>query len=74
MRTMCIAAVCALLCSAPLFAGGTPDGGPRLRPQDARIKAAIAEGVGRSATFKALVDRLRTHPAGSGRPYQGYQG
>ena len=60
MRTMCIAAVCALLCSAPLFAGSTPDGGPRLRPQDARIKAAITEGMGRSATFKALVDRIES--------------
>ena len=59
MRTICAAAVCALLCSAPLFAGGTPDGGPRLRPQDARIKAAITEGMGRSATFKALVDQAQ---------------
>ena len=33
---------------------------PRLRPQDARIKAAITEGMGRSATFKALVDRIES--------------
>lgn len=60
MRTMCIAAVCALLCSAPLFAGSTPDGGPRVRPQDARIKDAIKEGMVRSATFRALVQRIES--------------
>ena len=34
------------------------DGGPRLRPQDARMKQVLQEGAARSATFKALVDRI----------------
>ena len=33
-------------------------GGPRLRPQDPRITAVLKEGVARSATFRALVDRI----------------
>ncbi|HWI20074.1 MAG TPA: hypothetical protein VNT81_20115 [Vicinamibacterales bacterium] len=35
-----------------------PDGGPRIRPQDTRIKQVLQEGAARSATFKALVDRI----------------
>lgn len=34
------------------------DGGPRIRPQDARTKQVLKEGAERSATFKALVDRI----------------
>ena len=37
---------------------GPPDGGHKLRPQDARIIQAIKEGSARSATFKALIDRI----------------
>jgi len=43
--------------SSPALAG-PPDGGKKLRPQDARIILAIQEGAARSATFKALIDRI----------------
>lgn len=58
MRSMLAATLCALFVASSAFAGSTPDGGPRLRPQDSRIKDALREGVARSATFKSLVDRL----------------
>ncbi len=32
--------------------------GPRIRPQDDRITAMLAAGVARSASFRALVDRI----------------
>jgi hypothetical protein len=34
------------------------NGGPRIRPQDGRTTMLIAAGVARSATFRALVDRI----------------
>jgi hypothetical protein len=34
------------------------NGGPRLRPQDARCTQVLKEGALRSATFRALVDRI----------------
>jgi len=34
------------------------NGGPRLRPQDARTTHVLKEGPLRSATFRALVDRI----------------
>lgn len=34
------------------------DGGPRLRPQDARLTRLLQQGAERSTTFKALVDRI----------------
>jgi hypothetical protein len=34
------------------------NGGPRIRPQDPRITQVLKEGAARSATFKALVDRI----------------
>jgi hypothetical protein len=43
--------------TAPL-AAAPPDGGPRIRPQDTRIKQVLQEGAARSATFKSLVDRI----------------
>jgi len=39
-------------------AATTRDGGPRIRPQDARIKQVLTEGAARSATFAALVARV----------------
>jgi hypothetical protein len=33
-------------------------GGPRLRPQDSRSVQVLKEGAARSATFRALVDRV----------------
>jgi hypothetical protein len=35
-----------------------PTGEVRLRPQDARLEKLLKEGAARSATFKALVDRI----------------
>lgn len=58
MRTVITAALCAMLVSSAAFAGRPPDGGPRLRPQDSRIKDALREGSARSATFRALLDRV----------------
>jgi len=34
------------------------DGGPRIRPQDARSMQLLRDGVARSETFRDLVDRL----------------
>ena len=42
----------------PAVNAAMPDGGQKLRPQDARIVLAIKEGSARSATFKALIDRI----------------
>lgn len=53
-----------LLCSAVLavssFAFATPGraGGPRLRPQDSRTAKFIDLGFKRSATMRALIDRI----------------
>jgi len=58
MRTLITAALCAVIFSSSAFAGREPDGGPRLRPQDQRIKDALREGALRSATFRALLDRI----------------
>jgi hypothetical protein len=33
-------------------------GGPRLRPQDPRISLILQQGIARSATFRALIDRI----------------
>ena len=60
MRTLITAALCAVIFSSSAFAGREPDGGPRLRPQDQRIKDALREGALRSATFRALLDRVET--------------
>lgn len=37
-----------------------PIGGPRLRPQDPRISLVLQEGMARSATFRALVNRIES--------------
>ena len=58
MRSLFIASLCAVVISTAAFAGSTPDGGPRLRPQDPRVKEALREGEARSLTFKSLVDRI----------------
>ena len=57
MRVMITIALLAAALNSPATAG-TPDGGQKLRPQDARIKLAIKEGAERSTTFKALLDRI----------------
>jgi hypothetical protein len=57
MRLLLTVSLLAAVLNAPAIAG-TPDGGQKLRPQDPRIVQAIKEGSARSATFKALVDRI----------------
>jgi hypothetical protein len=56
MRLTITVALLAVVGSSALAA--EPNGGPRLRPQDARIAQVLKEGSARSATFKALVDRI----------------
>ncbi|HYE88598.1 MAG TPA: hypothetical protein VEA16_19685 [Vicinamibacterales bacterium] len=58
MRLLLSVALSAALFASTAFAARMPDGGPRIRPQDNRIKQVLQEGVERSATFKALVDRI----------------
>lgn len=57
MRSLFAAALCIIVFSTAAFAA-TVDGGPRLRPQSSRLTDAVLEGAARSATFRALVDRL----------------
>src|SRR5262245_1216829 len=52
------ALVSAALLAAMFTAAAAPDGGPRLRPFDGRLKAVLQEGMARSTTLKALVDRI----------------
>jgi hypothetical protein len=56
-----------LLLTVALFAGALTSsttlaaervGGPRLRPQDSRINLVLQEGMSRSDTFRALVNRI----------------
>ena len=55
-----------LLLAVALFAGvvnsvalaSERTGGPRLRPQDPRVTLVLQEGMARSATFRALVNRI----------------
>ncbi len=56
-----------LLLTVALFAGALTSsptlaservGGPRLRPQDPRINLVLQEGMSRSDTFRALVNRI----------------
>lgn len=57
MRLLLSIALMAAVAATPV-AAGTPDGGPRIRPFDAKTKQALQEGAARSSTFKALVDRI----------------
>jgi hypothetical protein len=56
MRLLISVALFAVVNAAALAADR--NGGPRLRPQDPRIVQVLKEGSARSATFKALVDRV----------------
>ena len=52
-----------LILSSPASAATAIDraaqpGGPRIRPQDARVARLLQEGLDRSATLRALVDRV----------------
>lgn len=57
MRYLFVAALCIVVFSAAAVAG-TPDGGPRLRPQGSRVNDALRDGAARSATFRSLLDRI----------------
>ena len=55
----CVVVLSVLVASSAAFAGGKgPTGEVRLRPQDSRLEQVLKEGAQRSATFKALVDRI----------------
>jgi hypothetical protein len=58
MRLLPIVVLCSTLLTSTAFAGNGPTGEVRLRPQDARLEKVLEEGVARSKTFKALVDRI----------------
>lgn len=60
MRTLLSLALLLAILSPTGVVAAPKDGGPRIRPQDARIKQVLKEGAERSATFKALVDRIET--------------
>src|SRR5690242_11798903 len=57
MKTLFSVALSLTLLTASTFAAPR-DGGPRIRPQDARIRQVLEAGAARSTTFKALVDRI----------------
>jgi hypothetical protein len=58
MRLLLAIALYAVVVTASTLAAAMPDGGPRLRPQDARITQLLRDGAARSTTFKTLVDRI----------------
>lgn len=57
MRMLLTVALGAVL-SIPTALAAERIGGPRLRPQDPRTVQVLKEGGGRSATFRALVNRI----------------
>jgi hypothetical protein len=56
MRTLSCVVLSVVLALATVTAA--PSTEVRLRPQDARLEQVLKEGAARSATFKALVDRI----------------
>ena len=58
MRLLLALALSAVVVHRPPLAAAAADGGPRLRPQDARLTQLLRQGAARSTTFKALVDRI----------------
>ena len=60
MRALLLIVLSSFVAASGVFAA-EPDersNGPRLRPQDDRTTAMVAAGVARSASFRALVDRI----------------
>lgn len=57
MRMLLTVALVAILSISSALAAERV-GGPRLRPQDSRVAQVLKEGAARSATFRALVDRI----------------
>ncbi|MDP2320171.1 MAG: hypothetical protein Q8O42_12640 [Acidobacteriota bacterium] len=61
MRGLLSVVLCSVLSVSNLFAEPATkprDGGPRIRPQDARSTQLLRAGMARSDTFRALVERL----------------
>ena len=58
MRLLPCVLVGVLVATSTAIAGKGPTGEVRLRPQDSRLEAVLKEGAARSATFRALVDRI----------------
>jgi hypothetical protein len=56
MRLVLSLAVCVVVMSSPALA--SPDDTAHLRPQEERLVNLIRQGVARSTTLKALVDRI----------------
>jgi hypothetical protein len=61
MRHLLALVLCSLV-STPAFAADLADSWreARIRPQDARLTALLREGIVRSATFRALVNRIES--------------
>jgi hypothetical protein len=60
MLRLLTVSVCLVTLSHAAFAGPSPmrPGGPRIRPQDTRIARFLSDGLKRSPTMRALVDRI----------------
>lgn len=58
MRMLLPVALFVVVLTSTSVAAGVPDGGPRIRPQDARLEQVLKEGIERSSTFKALVEQI----------------
>jgi hypothetical protein len=58
MRLLLCLALCAVVTTSAIFAA--PPDTVHLRPQDERLTNLIRQGVARSATLKALVDRIES--------------
>lgn len=61
MRWLLSVVLCSVLSISNLFAAPAlkpRDGGARIRPQDARSTQLLRDGMARSDTFRALVERL----------------
>ena len=61
MRWLCSVVLCSALLVSNVDAAKpdrSRDGGARIRPQDPRSTQLLRDGIARSGTFRALVDRL----------------
>jgi hypothetical protein len=59
MRLLPLLVLSCVVAASSAFAG-VPTGEVRLRPQDSRLEQVLKEGAARSATFKALVERIES--------------
>jgi len=58
MQKLLSVALCAVVLATPALRAAPREDVAHLRPQDDRIAQALRDGAKRSATFKALVDRI----------------